>query len=325
MNRYWLRFLFLSLPVTHDGDQPMSLPLNLDQTLQQIELSCRHKANHLLSGHYHSVYKGQGIEFDEVRQYASGDDVRHIDWNVTARTGDLYIKRFHEERELNVLFVVDKSASFCWSTLMPSRMAVATQICALIGHAALGNNDRIGLLEFSDEIDSYWPPARGRSQLMRCLSQILAPSAEPKGTRIQQALEQLNQLRLKRSIIVILSDFFEMTPQSSSWEALAILAQHHDVLACALDDPAELEMNAKGLMQFQDCEQDRIQRIDGNTPGIQSLFKQQSAERLSEQGDLFASHGVDLIRHRLGTDPAETLLAYFQLRRLRSQNETGGR
>lgn len=302
----------------------MDKNLNLDQKLQQIELACRHKANHLLSGHYHSVYKGQGIEFDEVRQYAPGDDVRHIDWNVTARTGDLYIKRFHEERELNLLFVVDKSASFTWSSQQPSRLEVATQLCALLGNAALGNNDRIGLLEFSSEIENYLPPARGRSQLMRCLTHIIEPAPQTKGTELQLAVEQLNQLPLKSSIIVLLSDFFEIDGQNPVWEELAILAQHHEVLACALDDPAEVTLKGNGLFQFKDSEQDREALVDSQAQNIQAIYQQQNEERLAFRQERFASHGVDLIQHRLGQDPAETLLAYFQLRRLRAQNETGG-
>lgn len=302
----------------------MSKQPDLDQKLQQIELSCRYKANHLLSGHYHSAFKGQGIEFDEVRQYAAGDDVRHIDWNVTARTGDVYIKRFHEERELNLIFVVDNSPSFIWSSQEQGRLEVAIQLCALLGNAALGNNDRIGLLQYSNDVDSYLPPTRGRSQLMRCLTYLLEVNAQAKASHLHLALERLNQMPLKRSIVVIISDFFDLTPQSPDWEMLAILAQQHEVLALALDDPAELSLQAKGLLQLQDCESSQQQLIDSSNPALNQLFQQQMQKRLHNRVDEFAKYGIDLIAHRLKDDPIATLLDYFQSRRLRARNETGG-
>ncbi|MET4821379.1 DUF58 domain-containing protein [Endozoicomonas lisbonensis] len=146
---------------------------HLTQRLHQLQLFCKHRVDHLLTGQYRSIFKGQGLEFDEVRAYCPGDDVRTIDWNVTARSGQVHIKRFHEEREINLIFVVDNSPSFAWSSEDSGRQMATAELCGLLGTAALDSNDRIGLLRFSDGMDDFLPPARGRNQLMRCLSSVL--------------------------------------------------------------------------------------------------------------------------------------------------------
>ncbi len=297
-----------------------------EQRLQQLQLYCRHKTDHLLTGHYHSAFKGQGIEFDEVRPYAVGDDVRVIDWNVTARTGEVYIKRFHEERELNVIFVIDNSPSFTWSSEQESRQYVSAQLCGLIGSAALANNDRIGILRFSDGVDEFIPPKHGRSQLMRCLSEVLQPAKSTHATqttRLSLAIEHLSQLKLKRSIIVILSDF--ITPSNEIYhESLAILARKHELLAIAVDDPCELAFGKSGLLTVQDTESKNQLTIDMADTSIRETFSQQMQNRLKQRELAFTNIGVDLLAHTLGNDPIETLLAFFQTRRLRANGETGG-
>lgn len=292
-----------------------------EQRLQQLQLYCRHKSNHLLSGHYHSAFKGQGIEFDEVRPYTVGDDVRTIDWNVTARTGEVHIKRFHEERELNLIFIVDHSPSFAWSSVEDNRSFVAAQFCGLLGSAALANNDRIGLLQFSDEINDYLPPARGRSQLMRCLSKTLMPPAQTKHTSINQVLKHLGELNLKRSIVVLISDFFT---DDDYQESLAILAKQHEVLAIALDDEKELVLPTRGLFQLFDSENNQQQIVDYNNSEVREQFSQKMQRRLKQRNTQFSHCGVDLLRHSLTADPIETLLAFFHTRRQRIEGETGG-
>ena len=292
-----------------------------EQRLQQLQLYCRHKSNHLLSGHYHSAFKGQGIEFDEVRPYSMGDDVRTIDWNVTARTGEVHIKRFHEERELNLIFIVDNSPSFSWSSVEDNRSFVAAQFCGLLGSAALANNDRIGLLQFSDEINDYLPPARGRSQLMRCLSKMLMSPVQAKHTSINQVLKHLGELNLKRSIVVLISDFFT---DDDYQENLAILARQHEVLAIALDDDKESALPTRGLFQLFDSENHQQQTIDCNNSETREKFNKKMQYRIKQRGAQFSLCGVDLLRHRLTDDPIETLLAFFSTRRQRIEGETGG-
>lgn len=294
---------------------------HFEQRLQQLQLYCRHKSDHLLSGHYHSAFKGHGIEFDEVRPYSVGDDVRSIDWNVTARTGEVHIKRFHEERELNLIFIVDNSPSFAWSSVENNRPYSAAQFCGLLGSAALANNDRIGLLQFSDEVDDYLPPKRGRSQLMRCLSMILLPPAQVKHTCINQVLQHLGELSLKRSIIVLISDFFT---EESYQENLAILARKHEVLAIALDDEKERILPSRGLFQLADSENHKQQTIDCKNNHTREQYQQNMQKRLSHRKAQFSQCGVDLLTHGLTDDPIETLLAFFHTRRQRVEGETGG-
>ncbi|WP_068545190.1 DUF58 domain-containing protein [Thalassotalea crassostreae] len=292
-----------------------------EQRLQQLQLYCRHKSTHLLSGHYHSAFKGQGVEFDEVRPYALGDDVRTIDWNVTARTGEVHIKRFHEERELNLIFIVDNSPSFNFTTDKTSRSYVAAQFCGLLGSAALANNDRIGLLQFSHSIDEYLPPARGRSQLMRCLSTLLMPANDTVKTNIKLALKHLNELSLKRSIIILISDFFS---DDSYQQELAILAQQHELLAIAIDDPKELTLPKRGLFQFSDSENKQQKTIDCNNDNVRQTFNEQMQQRIKQRDLQFSQSGVDLLSHTLVDDPVATLLEFFETRRLRTEGETGG-
>ncbi len=294
---------------------------HFEQRLQQLQLYCRHKSNHLLSGHYHSAFKGHGIEFDEVRPYNVGDDVRSIDWNVTARTGEVHIKRFHEERELNLLFIVDHSPSFAWSSAENNRLYSAAQFCGLLGSAALANNDRIGLLQFSDEVNDYLPPTRGRSQLMRCLSKILLPPAQVKHTCINQVLKHLGELSLKRSIVVLISDFFT---EETYQENLAILARKHEVLAIALDDEKEKSLPSRGLFQLTDSENCQQQTIDCNNNHAREQYLQNMHKRLKHRQAQFSHCGVDLLTHGLSDDPIETLLAFFHTRRQRVEGETGG-
>lgn len=300
-----------------------------EQRLQQLQLYCRHKTNHLLCGQYHSAFKGRGIEFDEVRPYAVGDDVRTIDWNVTARTGEVHIKRFHEERELNLIFVVDHSPSFAWSSEKTGRDYVAAQFCGLLGSAALANNDRIGLLQFSDEVDDYLPPARGRSQLMRCLSKLLLPAKQVSYTSVNQVLMHLSELNLKRSIIVLVSDFLtddnnKSINHENYQESLAILAQKHQVLAIAVDDPKELNLPKRGLFQLIDSENQQTKTIDFKNSETRKAFTTNMQLRLQQRNEIFLHCRVDLLQHCISDDPIETLLTFFQTRRQRTEGETGG-
>jgi uncharacterized protein (DUF58 family) len=294
---------------------------HFEQRLQQLQLYCRHNSNHLLAGHYHSAFKGHGIEFDEVRPYALGDDVRTIDWNITARTGEVHIKRFQEERELNLVFIVDHSPSFAWSSEKVDRPYTAAQLCGLIGSAALANNDRIGLLQFSDTINDYIPPARGRSQLMRCLSNIMMPVKPVEHTSVNHVLKHLGELSLKRSIIVLVSDF--LTDEDYQ-ENLAILAQKHEVLAIAIDDPKELTLPKRGLFQLSASENKQQQTVDFKNAETRKQFSENMQRRIKHRSEQFLHSGVDLMAHTLSDDPIETLLDFFQTRHQRIQGETGG-
>ena len=290
------------------------------QRVHQLQLYCRHRVNHQLIGPYRSVFRGQGLEFDEVRAYQPGDDVRAIDWNVTARQGDVYIKQFHEERQLNLIFVVDNSPSFAWSSQGQDRLQVAAEMCGLLGSAAIDSNDRIGLLRFSEGMDDYIPPARGLGHLMRCLSAVLEPPKPVSSTSIVEALEHLNRLKLKRSIVVVVSDFFF----DGFVEQLAILNRHHDVVSIAIDDPREKQLNGGGLACLKDAESGERQWVDMSSQLIRDVFSSQVSGRLKQRSQQFSHWGLDLLSHGMGDDPVESLLAYFLGRQQRISGETGG-
>ena len=292
------------------------------QRLHQLQLACKHRVDHLLTGQYRSIFKGQGLEFDEVRAYSPGDDVRTIDWNVTARSGDVHIKRFHEEREINLIFVVDNSPSFAWSSQERNRKDVAAEMCSLMGTAAVSSNDRIGLMLFSDGIDSFLQPARGQNQLMRCLERVLSEPGQVEATSANEALEHLSQMRLKRSIIVVISDF--LMGGYGYVENLAVLGQRHEVIAIAVDDPREQAINEGGLMRLKDAESGQTRWLDLASKPLQKMFRQNMDKRLQERQQQFALWGLDLLVHQVGADPVETLLSYFSSRRERIEGETGG-
>ena len=279
----------------------------LIQRVHQLQLACKHKVNHSLTGLYRSVFKGQGLEFDEIRAYTPGDDVRAIDWNVTARLGEVHIKRFQEERQLNLIFVVDNSPSFAWSSQGRDRRQVTAEICGLLGAAALDSNDQIGLLTFSEGMDEYIAPARGFGQLLRCLTVILQPPKPVSKTSMVEALEHLNRLKLKRSIVVVVSDFFF----EGFLEPLAVLNRHHDVVPIAIDDPREKQLSGGGLACLSDVEAGGRQWLDMSSPLIQQLFSQQVAQRLKQRQQQFALQGLRLCTHAMEEDPVESLLSFF--------------
>ena len=290
------------------------------QRVHQLQLYCRHRVNHQLIGPYRSVFRGQGLEFDEVRAYQPGDDIRAIDWNVTARLGEVHVKLFHEERQLNLIFVVDNSPSFAWSSQGRNRLQVAAELCGLLGSAALDSNDRIGMMRFSEGMDDYLPPARGFGQLMRCLSAVLEPPRPVTSTSMVDALEHLNRLKLKRSIVVVLSDFFF----DDFVEQLAILNRHHDVLSIAIDDPREKEFEGGGLACLKDVEGGQRQWLDMSSSLVKEMFQDQVEERIKKRQQQFSHWGLDLLSHDIEADPVESLLSYFLGRMHRVAGETGG-
>lgn len=290
------------------------------QRVHQLQLYCRHRVNHQLIGPYRSVFRGQGLEFDEVRAYQPGDDVRAIDWHVTARLGEVHIKQFHEERQLNLIFVVDNSPSFAWSSQGRDRLQVAAEFCGLLGAAALDSNDRIGLVRFSEGMDDYLPPTRGFNQLLRCLSAILEPPRLVRSTSIIETVEHLNRLKLKRSLIVVLSDFFF----DGFVEELAILNRHHDVISIAIDDPREKRLAGGGLACLKDVEGGERHWVDMSSQPVRDLFRDQITERMKQREQRFSHWGLDLITHALEEDPVENLLSCFLSRQQRMAGESGG-
>ena len=252
-----------------------------------------------LSGDYHSTFKGQGVEFDEVRPYVPGDDVRTIDWNVTAKTGLPYIKRFSEERELTILFMVDVSGSQGYGSVRRSKMELAAEVTALLALTAIRNQDKIGLILFSDQIVKYIPPRKGRDSVMRLVREVLAAEdSATGGTDIAAALKFLNGVQKRRAVVFLVSDFLlsSVKPQMSSFEQLLrATARHHDMVCVPVSDPAELELPNVGLVELEDPETGELVLVDTSSAAVRRRFSATASEENEELKRFFLKTGIDTL------------------------------
>ncbi len=247
-----------------------------------------------LSGDYHSTFKGQGVEFDEVRPYEVGDDVRAIDWNVTARTGIPYIKRYSEERELTVLFLVDVSGSQGYGSASRSKMELAAEVTALLALTAIRNQDKIGLVLFSDRIVSYIPPRKGRDSVMRLVREVLAAEEGAEGgTDLASALKFLNSVQKRRAVVFLVSDF--LAPSASYEQLLRATARHHDVICVPVSDPAERNLPDVGLVELEDPETGALSLVDTSSASVRRAFAEKAAEEEGELRKFFLRTGIDTL------------------------------
>ncbi len=255
-----------------------------------------------LSGDYHSTFKGQGVEFDEVRPYIAGDDVRTIDWNVTARTGVPYIKRYSEERELTILFMVDVSGSQSYGSRTRSKMELAAEVTALLALTAIRNQDKIGLILFSDKIVKYIPPRKGRDSVMRLVREVLAAEDEAKGgTDIEGALKFLNGVQKRRAVVFLVSDFLESAsarrqPRTTTFERLLrATARHHDMICVPVSDPAESELPDVGLVELEDAETGELMLVDTSSAKVRGAFASKATADREELSKFFRKTGIDTL------------------------------
>ena len=257
-----------------------------------------------LSGDYHSTFKGQGVEFDEVRPYTPGDDVRTIDWNVTAKTGLPYIKRFSEERELTILFLVDVSGSQGYGSVRRSKMELAAEVTALLALTAIRNQDKIGLILFSDQIVKYIPPRKGRDSVMRLVREVLAAEDDAKGgTDIAEALKFLNSVQKRRAVVFLVSDFLLSTNRTnltneemSTFERLLrATARHHDMVCVPVSDPAERELPDVGLVELEDPETGELVLVDTSSAAVRKRFAATASEESEELKRFFLKTGIDTL------------------------------
>lgn len=247
-----------------------------------------------LSGDYHSTFKGQGVEFDEVRPYEVGDDVRSIDWNVTARTGIPYIKRYSEERELTVLFLVDVSGSQGYGSASRSKMELAAEVTALLALTAIRNQDKIGLVLFSDRIVSYIPPRKGRDSVMRLVREVLAAEEGAEGgTDLASALKFLNSVQKRRAVVFLVSDF--LSPAAAYEQLLRATARHHDVICVPVSDPAERNLPDVGLVELEDPETGALALVDTSSTSVRRAFAEKAAEEEGELRKFFLRTGIDTL------------------------------
>jgi len=244
----------------------------LFKKIKRIEIRTKRLVNDLFSGEYHSTFKGQGMEFEEVRQYQPGDDIRLIDWNVTARTGYPHVKKFREERELSVIFMVDASSSGAFGTRERFKADTAAELCAVLAFSAIKNNDKVGMIIFTDKIEKFIPPKKGKSHVLRLIREVL--HFEPQGTQtdISGALEYFNRVIKKKSVVFLISDFLSedyMTP-------LRIANRKHDMIAIKISDPRELKFENVGLIELEDAETGETVLIDTASAAFRHDFAEQA-------------------------------------------------
>jgi uncharacterized protein (DUF58 family) len=285
-------------------------PEEVTHEVRRLEITTRHLVRDIVAGEYSSAFRGRGVEFAEVREYQPGDDIRTIDWNVTARLGSAYVKRYLEERELTVVFVVDRSASGGFGSRVRTRGDLAAEVVAVLAFAASRNNDRVGLLLATDRVESYTQPRKGRRHALRVISELLAFTPEGHGTDLGVALTTLESSLHRRAVIFLVSDFL-----ATSYEpALARLARRHDLVAIQIVDPRERELPDVGLVTLWDPESGDWRVVDTGDSEVRRRFSERAAAFDRGLERMLTERGADLLRLDTGRPYAEPLLAFFRRR-----------
>lgn len=284
----------------------------LAKQIRLLEIRTKHLVEEITGGAYRSVFKGQGIEFDEVREYTAGDDVRVIDWNVSARMGTPYVKKFVEERELTVMLLVDLSASGAYGSALKSKRESAAELAALLAFSAGRNGDKAGLMLFTDHVELYLPPRKGRTHTLRMIREMLAFEPSGKKTDIDGALEECARLMKKRGVIFLISDLNDPEKFAAS---LRLLRTGHDVIAIELTDPAEESFPLKNPALFEDAETGELIVYDGSSQQADEALRQLDEEKSA----VCRRAGVDRIKIVCGTDIVKPLIGFFSERRKRSR------
>lgn len=286
------------------------IPREVIQKIRRIQIRTSHKVDELLAGTWHSAFKGRGIEFEEVRPYQVGDDVRAIDWNVTARSDQPYIKLFREERELSVILLVDLSGSQSFGTQHQTKREMVAELGATLAMSAIKNNDRVGLTLFTDDIEKSIPPRKGSRHVLRLIRELLFCQPISSGTNLKTALEHLNRTSKRRSVVFLISDF-----QASDFEStLKVTRRKHDLIPIVITDPRETEMPNVGLVRLQDVETNDVVMLDTSSRKNRELFKQLHQQQSDARDAMFRRHRLAPIHLETGRDLVEPLRRYFHRR-----------
>ncbi len=289
---------------------PNAIPRELLARVRRIELQARRLVSNVFLGEYHSVFRGRGIEFSEVRQYEPGDDVRLIDWNVTARMGAPYIKKYIEERELTVMLLVDVSASSAFTSTAMSKRELAAEVAATLAFSAVANGDRVGLLAFSDRIEAYIPPAKTRRHVLRLIRELLYLRPGGQRTDIGAALAYLARVVKRRSIVFVLSDFFDAGYEP----AMRAASLKHEVIALSLADRRESDLPDVGLLEVRDAETGERALIDTSDRATRASWSRRAAEQRDARRRALAALGVEEIALATDRSYVEPLLQAFRRR-----------
>lgn len=277
--------------------------------VRQIEIKTKGLSNHIFSGEYHSAFKGRGMSFSEVREYSYGDDVRSIDWNVTARFRSPFIKVFEEERELTLMLIVDISASSLFGTKKLNKRELITEICAVLAFSAISNNDKVGVILFSDRIEKYIPPKKGKSHILFIIRELLSIQAHKKSsTNIEEALKFMNAVMKKRCISFLLSDF--ISPDFD--QALKLTAKKHDLIGIQVYDERDTQFPDIGLIQVQDAESGLMQWIDSSSAQFRQAYAQSFLKHETQTTNAFRRSGSSLLSIRTDDDYIKKLQVFFK-------------
>ncbi|VAW15028.1 hypothetical protein PA3071 [hydrothermal vent metagenome] len=293
------------------------IPKDLFKKVKQIEIKTSRLVSNVFAGQYHSAFKGQGIEFDEVREYNIGDDVRAIDWNVTARMGKPYIKKFVEERELTVMILVDVSLSCRFGSVSTLKSQIAAEVASLLALSAIRNNDKVGLILFTNEIEVFIPPRKGSSHVLRMIREILYFQPKGKLTDLSHSLEYLNRVVSKKSIAFLISDFYQDDADGFLKKSLSITNRHHDLIAITLNDPREEKLEDCGLISLEEAETGQTLMIDSSNALYRQQYIQLNQERLNARKQLFRGVGMDSIDISTEGSYSDEIIKFFMKRRHR--------
>lgn len=292
------------------------IPTELLRKIRRIQIRSSRAASDLLAGQYHSAFKGRGIEFEEVRAYQVGDDVRSIDWNVTARTGEPFVKIFREERELTVMLIVDVSASQNFGTRDQTKRELITEACATLAFSAIDNNDKVGLLLFSDRIEKFVPPRKGPQHVLRVIRELLVHEPKGTGTDLTLAMEHFQRIQRRRCTAFLVSDFLD----EGDWaKAVAPVRRRHDLVAVDVHDLREWALPDVGLLELRDAETGALAVVDTSSPAVREAWSAEAQAREERCIAALRRHQIDRLALGTGDDFVDALRLFFKKREARAR------
>lgn len=270
-------------------------PADIIKKVRRLEIRARHLVTDSVTGAYHSSFKGRGMDFEEVREYAIGDDVRTIDWNVSAKMDRPFVKVFREEREMTLILLIDVSASGVFGSVEQSKRERAAEIASVLAFSATQNNDKVGVLLYTDEVEHYIPPKKGRRHILRVIRDILFFKPNGRGTSHKTALEYLNRVQRRKTVVFMISDFLDLAPGTLLFDKLALTNQHHDLISIALSDPRESALPEVGLITLEDAETGEMVEIDTSNKSTRTRYASLAQERQQNFSNQMRKKGLDWI------------------------------
>lgn len=271
-------------------------PADIIKKVRHLEIRARHLVTDSVTGAYHSSFKGRGMDFEEVREYAIGDDVRTIDWNVSAKMDRPFVKVFREEREMTLILLIDVSASGVFGSVEQSKRERAAEIASVLAFSATQNNDKVGVLLYTDEVEHYIPPKKGRRHILRVIRDILFFKPNGRGTSHKTALEYLNRVQRRKTVVFMISDFLDLAPGTLLFDKLALTNQHHDLISIALSDPRESALPEVGLITLEDAETGEMVEIDTSNKSTRKRYASLAQERQQNFSNQMRKKGLDWIQ-----------------------------